>query len=130
MQVKKEFLDEQEGLVVSRGTLNREHLLERYLDQLEYFIDNDLFEKEKSYYVSEAIEMVKDIKLYLDFLTMFEDIMEYEIDGYQDEHINKLGQELLNEITDIMVGLAPEGYLFATQAGDGALIGFFKEENL
>jgi len=115
----KTIIQNEEGFILSDGTLNPEHILPKVYDLIE---ELELEKEDKK--AKELKKLIEEI---------FTDNPTFQ-NQYWDESNIKEGKEeeanfILNEdVFNYLSELSPEDYFFGSHEGDGALIGWFKEE--
>ncbi|NMA49529.1 MAG: hypothetical protein GX947_07150 [Tissierellia bacterium] len=99
---------EKDGIILTEGTLNPEHLLPTYYDFLVKYNINELADKIKAVFSEEPTT-------YNSYYSITEMTCNSEEAHY-----------LLEEIYDFFNEIAPLGYCFSSHVGDGACFGFWK----
>ena len=111
----QKYIRNREGLILSEGTLREEDLLATVYDFLQSWGIRfnkkdilDLFEYESEYNLSNQV--------YWDKARLKPNIEDYD------------AWETFHEFSDFLNEIAPSGYYFGSHPGDGACIGFFRDE--
>jgi len=117
IQLLKDRIEMDEGLILSVDTLKTKDLLEKALDLIEaYELDNE-----------DNINMGSQIRALLDELDKYED--SEEVEKGELEALQRTNDLWNEEIIPWFNELAPYGYYFGATEGDGACIGFFREDD-
>ena len=112
--LQKEIIDK-DGIILSDGTLNPQHLLTKAYDLIQAYNLGDDLEK-----AIEGVFVGETPTFYNQFYGQTK----------LDENKREVADYLWNEdVCDRLNNVAPEGYYFGSTEGDGACIGFFKDEN-
>ena len=106
--------EEYEGYIFSKNTLKTEHLLESFLD----FVEEELQKESGAYPQHAPLELRDEAEKLLRLLQLTEHT---EYRKWRAE-----ADWTLEQIFDYMNEIAPEGYYFGSQEGDGALFGFWE----
>lgn len=111
----REYIAQQEGFIVSSGTLNTASLLASAHDMLV----NIAGMEETTERIARLFQLEEGERAeYLDF--------------YEDERITVIALseavDMWQEVSEEMQSLAPDGYYFGSHAGNGSDIGFFQAE--
>jgi hypothetical protein len=113
-----EFVINNEGFVLSDGTLNLQHLLPKAYDFLKNNELNDKLRKE--------ILSVFDVDGVIDeglFAKQY--YGEASIPQDKEQEANEIWNE---DVFNYFMEISPKGYYYGSQEGDGACIGWFKDE--
>ena len=116
-EMLKRFIEDEEVFILSDGTLNLEHLLPKVYDLIENF---ELYnEDEKAREIKKGIEEVFEGEP--TFVNQY-----YDDSKLKEDKLEEASFIMNEDVFDYFNDIAPEGYLFGSSEGDGALIGWFK----
>ena len=119
LQLQKEIRKNQ-GIIISDGTLNPQHLLPTFYDILtNYNIQASQLKKDIEAWFRPTSNNGSELKP--TFHNQYHSLIRLV---YDIEFIN----ETITSCYDFLDSIAPEGYYFGSTDGDGACIGFFKYE--
>jgi len=117
LQLQKEIRKNQ-GIIISDGTLNPQHLLPTFYDILvNYNIQASQLKKD----IETCFRSNNDSELKPTFHNQYHNLIRLV---YGSEFIN----ETLTSCYDFLDSIAPQNYYFGSTDGDGACIGFWKYE--
>lgn len=117
----QKFVRENEGFILSSGTLNLAHLLAKSYDHIR---NNSLNAKTLQDDILSVFKGVDDFDKN-ESLTSKVYYSECEIDNDLEINANEIWNE---DVYNYFSSLSPNNYYFGSSEGDGALIGWFKLE--
>jgi hypothetical protein len=116
----QKVIKQEEGYILSDGTLNLTHLLPKAYDLiLTYNMRTNLKQEIESVFVN--TDKVTEEKLLPTFANQYYDHVEIPEDKQEDA-----SYLWNNDIFNYFNNISPTGYYFGSQEGDGACIGWFK----
>lgn len=116
-----------EGVIISDGTLNLEHLLPKVFDLLVTFDLNSDLQREilTVFEIDEGEEVTIGDDVYI--VGLFE--KQYWGNARLDDHFLEDANAIWNEdVWNYFNEIAPDGYYYGSNEGDSACIGIFKDE--